>query len=328
VTRAAVVGAGGAGAIHADAYSRLEELGVKLVGVCDVVPSKAKDLALKYGAKWYTDVNELLKDCRPDIVTVSTREHQHFEPVIAALEGGANVLCEKILAHKVDLARMMVETAEKRRLTLAVNYNYRHLPTVRWLAQELRSGRLGRARLITCNAHAFGWHHSIDILRYLTGSDPLSVSARLIEKEEERGYPWDYAGEMLYIPSRAATAAWTFPDDVQAVLSSTRGDLKDFVIHDITVVTDRARATIADMTTSNISGRLEVFGVVVPPEHPRCSLADAFHLSIRAVVESLQSGVPPPTSGWDGLAAMMMEAAVVESNASGGAVAVRPRIPP
>jgi len=92
----AIIGCGGQGSIHSDAYAQLPN--VQIVGCCDVVPERAEQLASRYGAKVFTDFREMLTSLRPDIVSVCTLEGQHADATIAALQAGAHVLCEKMLA--------------------------------------------------------------------------------------------------------------------------------------------------------------------------------------------------------------------------------------
>ena len=50
------------------------------------------------------------------------------------------------------------------------------------------------------------------------------------------------------------------------------------------------------------------------------SYPESFDLAVKAYVEALQQGKPPPVSGDDGLAAMRLEAAIVRSNREGRSV--------
>jgi predicted dehydrogenase len=51
-----------------------------------------------------------------------------------------------------------------------------------------------------------------------------------------------------------------------------------------------------------------------------CSYPESFDLSVKAYVEALQQGKPPPVSGEDGLAAMRLEAAIVRAAHEGRSV--------
>ncbi len=81
--KVAIVGCGGQGRIHANAFAQLPD--VQVVGCCDVVLEKAQTLAASWGAKAFTNYNEMLAALQPDIVSVCTPEDHHAGPTIAAL---------------------------------------------------------------------------------------------------------------------------------------------------------------------------------------------------------------------------------------------------
>ena len=155
--RVGIIGCGGQGRIHADAYAQSPN--VQIVGCCDVVPEKAEQLASQYGAKAFTDFREMLTSLRPDIVSVCTLEGQHADATIAALQAGAHVLCEKMLAASLDEARAMVQTARQVGRLLATQFNYSPHPFGA-LAQKV-AGR---------------WHLGRAVTRYLADTRLLSPS--------------------------------------------------------------------------------------------------------------------------------------------------------
>ena len=173
--RAAIIGAGGvARTQHAPGLARLD--GVELVAVCDMDEKRAAELAGEYGARAYTDYQRMLEEVRPDIVHVCTPEAYHFEPVMAALEAGAHVFCEKVMAETVEKARAMVKRALELGRWLGVDYNYRFIPAFRKLKEIIDSGELGRIALINVYAHSYCMHHAIDLVRFL-GGEIMDVAA-------------------------------------------------------------------------------------------------------------------------------------------------------
>ncbi len=174
--KAAIIGCGGQGRIHADAYAQLD--GIQIVGCCDIIAEKAEQLANRYNARAFTDFREMLTTLRPDIVSVCTLEGQHADATIAALQVGAHVLCEKMLAASLDGARAMVETARQVGRLLATQFNYRYIPSVRWLKNLLNDGALGEPLLVTLLTHGYCHHHGIDLLRFLFG-EIVAVQATL-----------------------------------------------------------------------------------------------------------------------------------------------------
>ena len=93
--RAAVVGLGTIGRVHARI---LRERG-ELWAVCDCDPSRLDEFE---GFSSTTDYVQLLEDLRPEVVHICTPHYLHAPMVIAALERGIHVLCEKPLCISVE----------------------------------------------------------------------------------------------------------------------------------------------------------------------------------------------------------------------------------
>jgi predicted dehydrogenase len=93
--RIAILGAGIiAQSIHIPSIQRA---GLTLVAVCDLSPSRATEVAGRYGVRAVTDPAEIFADPEIDAVLIAT-PGSHTELTIAALEAGKHVLAEKPLA--------------------------------------------------------------------------------------------------------------------------------------------------------------------------------------------------------------------------------------
>lgn len=88
---------------------------------------------------------------RVDLVTVATPNSTHFEITKAFLEGGFNVLCEKPMTMTVEEGEEIVKIAAKTGKTCAVNYCYSAYPMVREMREMVRTGQVGKVRLIVTN---------------------------------------------------------------------------------------------------------------------------------------------------------------------------------
>ncbi|MDE3096505.1 MAG: Gfo/Idh/MocA family oxidoreductase [Chloroflexota bacterium] len=123
--RIAIVGAGFITRVgHLPGY---RAAAADVVALCDMVEEPAQKLAAQYGVpKVYADWREMIARERPDIVSVCVPNVAHREIVLAALDAGAHVLCEKPLATSVDEAREMFAAAERcgRRLMAAQNWRW------------------------------------------------------------------------------------------------------------------------------------------------------------------------------------------------------------
>jgi len=304
----AIIGCGGQGRIHADAYAQLD--GIKIVGCCDVIAEKAEQLANRYNAQAFTDFREMLTTLRPDIVSVCTLEGQHADAAIAALQVGAHVLCEKMLAASLDEARAMVETARQVGRLLATQFNYRHIPSVRWLKRLLDDGALGEPLLVTLLTHGYCHHHGIDLLRFLFG-EIVAVQVTLKGDRSEVPYRgWEgISDDLLYIPSQAMGAVVQFANGFLGVLSSSiRHRIDDFML-ELHLVTTKGRLTLRRMHQSNICGELDTNLPLtdLPPFPEPMPFSSTFAPSIHAFVAAVRGESVDIATGEDGLRAMEVE---------------------
>lgn len=126
----------------------------QVVAVCDVdsdVLAKAAKLVettTKTAPKTYKDFRELLDDRDIDAVVLTTPDHWHAIPTIAACEAGKDVYCEKPLSLFVTEGRAMVEAARKYQRVVQTGTQQRSDKRFRHAAEIVRSGLLGKINTI------------------------------------------------------------------------------------------------------------------------------------------------------------------------------------
>jgi len=141
-----LVGLKGIGQNHAKSYSTnpLSEL----VAVCDVIKSRADEMAAQYKVKAYYKLTDML-DAHPelDIVDVSTGGSEngswHFEPTMIALKAGKHVLVEKPISNDINEAREMVKFAAEKDLYLGCNLNHYFTDVARDAKKLMAEGKIG-----------------------------------------------------------------------------------------------------------------------------------------------------------------------------------------
>ncbi len=121
VLKAAVVGAGAFGRLHASKYRALS--GVELVAVADTNPDARRHFQIGGGLRAVADWRELLG--RVDLVSVCSPASTHATIVRAFLNSGAHVLVEKPIATDVDEADALIALAEKTGKVLTVGHQER-----------------------------------------------------------------------------------------------------------------------------------------------------------------------------------------------------------
>lgn len=125
--RVGLVGAGGVAQRHARVLSGFTD--VELVGVTDVAPAAAAELAGAYGARSFADVEELLA-AGPDAVYVCVPPFAHGPAEEAVIAAGVPMFVEKPVAVDLATAERIAELVARRRLLTAVGHHWRYLPVV------------------------------------------------------------------------------------------------------------------------------------------------------------------------------------------------------
>ena len=137
----AIVGCGRIAQRHAE---HINNNGM-LVAVCDIVKSKADELALKYHTKAYYSIEDMLqKEKEIDVVSICSPNGLHAEQSIKSLNAGFHVLCEKPIAIDVNDAGDMIKAAEKSNKRLFAIKQNRFNPPVAAVKQVIDEGRLGK----------------------------------------------------------------------------------------------------------------------------------------------------------------------------------------
>jgi len=159
-------------ATHAGAYEKRRQ--VELAGLCDTDSEKLKRAGKFFpGAKLYQSAEKMLKETKPDIVSVATHTDTHYQFVKMAAEAGAKaVVCEKPMASSLKKAEAMIEVCKKKKCLLFINHS-RHFDLLlkKW-QEKVRGGILGKVIEARCNYHngfLNNGTHMIDLLRWFLG---------------------------------------------------------------------------------------------------------------------------------------------------------------
>ena len=299
-----------------------------VTAVCGGNPGRAEAFGREFGVTAYTSIEAMLQKERPDVVSVATLEWEHEMPVLLSLEAGCHVLCEKVMAHTIEIGERMAAAARRTGRTLGVNYNYRSVPSHRLIREEIARGGFGVPSLFTASMHAYLWSHLLDLLRFFFG-DPVEVTASIVDDPSKRpptssnsGRAWTYPSEMLYHPSVAVSASFRFrrPDFIATMSASASVPLEDH-FWSFALFGEGGALTVNGATRENLGGTPGLGPVAerlraLPP----FSYSDSFHGSVSGFVEALLQGGPAPVTAEDGLAAMRLDAAVVEAARTGRSV--------
>lgn len=196
--RIGVVGYGLRGSIAREAHQPGGS--AQVAAVCDPSARARTEAAEAFGEVLLTaDLDELLA-AGVDAVMVLTPDHLHTGPVLAALEAGLPVFCEKPLAVSLADTDAILATAHRTGTRLYVGHNMRHMPVITLMRSLIEAGRIGEVKAVWCR-HFVGhggdyyfkdWHadrsksyglllqkgaHDIDVIHWLAGSSSTRVQA-------------------------------------------------------------------------------------------------------------------------------------------------------
>lgn len=169
--------------------------------------SKAKQSAREHEIPLAFDsAAELAQSQEVDAVLVTTPNSFHLQDVLAAIDAGKAVLCEKPLAMNSAEARQMVEAARRKNVLFGVAHIFRFDESVRKFREHVASGTIGKpvfARsefsFLADPSHPRKWLydasvagagpifdigvHCIDTLRYVLQDEVVNVRAAATSDE-------------------------------------------------------------------------------------------------------------------------------------------------
>jgi UDP-N-acetylglucosamine 3-dehydrogenase len=117
--------------------------------ICDMVESRAKEMAEQYHCKAYTDYQQMIQNSDLDAIIVAATNTTHAAMTIDALNAGKHVLCEKPMATTLDDAQKMLETAESAGKKLMIAHNQRLEPVHQKAKNIIQSNILGKVLTFT-----------------------------------------------------------------------------------------------------------------------------------------------------------------------------------
>src|ERR1700743_1622901 len=155
--RVGLIGAGWYG--KTDLLRLVQVSPVEVVSLCDVdqqMLSDAADLVAvrqrsKRRPRLYADYRKMLGEKDLDIVLVGTPDHWHALTMIAAVQAGADVYCQKPISVDVIEGQAMLAAARKHGRVVQVGTQRRsteHLIDAR--NNIVKAGRLGKVGLVEC----------------------------------------------------------------------------------------------------------------------------------------------------------------------------------
>ena len=172
----AIIGAGRVGLIRGLVAARHPQ--VDWIGIAEIKPDRAKLVADAVGADFVTqDYRELLKRSEVTAVIVSTDEHLHVDPILAACEHKQSLMIEKPLATELADSERVLAAIQASGVDAVVGYTQRFRR--RWLAakEKVSTGQLGDVTLVSSRAFM---NRLVAIDNYKRTAHPERISPMVI----------------------------------------------------------------------------------------------------------------------------------------------------
>lgn len=302
--RAAVIGAGYLGRIHATKYQKIPW--VQLVAVVDMCAEQARSVGEALSVPYYTDHTEIFSQI--DLVTIATPTKTHCAIAESCLRAGLHVLVEKPMTTTLEEADRLIALAEQFGRVLQVGHLKRFHPTVVALGE---SGLLSSPRFIEASRLApFKTRsldldvvldlmiHDVDLILHFFQSEVVDVDAVGLSVVTDQV---DVANARLRFQN-GCVANVTASRVSQEVTRRIKIFQQDgfFTLNFIQNQLSMARRGEGKVMAAGAEvSALEDLTLPVPSY-------DTLEAEVRAFCTAVQKGLPPAVSGWDGRRALQV----------------------
>lgn len=198
-TRYAIIGSGNMGQEHMRNLALIPDAVVS--AIADPDPGMRGAAAALAGPELraFDDPLELLAADVADALVIATPNHTHVDFLMPALKTGLPIMVEKPLCTTLEDCRQVLEAANGRAAPVCVAMEYRYMPPVARLIEEVRAGTIGKLRMLAIREHRFpfltkvgDWNrfarntggtmvekccHFFDLMRLIVDAEPVRVFA-------------------------------------------------------------------------------------------------------------------------------------------------------
>ncbi len=321
--RVGLVGAGFMGAHHAAGWAATP---ATLAGVLSLDPAAVRSLVGRYGGRAYASLDELISDV--DVVDICTPTHLHYEMVLKAAAAGKHVVCEKPLARTIAQAEEMIAACEQAGVKLLVAHVVRYFPQYAQAKALVERGEIGEVAVVRLTRASFrpkraldNWFldseksggmlldlmlHDFDYARWIAG-EVDTVFARSVSATRPDA-PGDYALAILRHRSGAISnleSAWAYPPPLFRTSLQIAGS------HGLI---DHPADSAVPVRVHLMAGPGETPDIAVPAS----PLTETpYTAEIKEFYRALVHDTPPRVTAHDGVMAMRLAFAAMESARTG-----------
>lgn len=313
--RIGIAGAGGMGNVHARHLTRMPDVELYFY---ELDPARSNEFGMKYGAIPCASLESLVKAV--DIVDICLPSDLHLRTALVAINAGKSLFIEKPVTRTCEEGRRLLSEARKAKVKVGVGQVVRYFPEFRTGHKLVKEGKVGTPS--SARTHR-------------GGGMPGKGAAWFADHKKSGGVLIDLAihdfdwlrwtlGEVSFLFSRSvgattqsgpdyALTTLTFDSGVVAHVESTWMDPSGFrtsyeICGDGGMIDFDSRQS-ATLKTSNSTGTVS--------ESPYDSADDPYYNELKDFVGAITKGEEPPVTLQDGLMALSIAEAAVESAQTG-----------
>jgi myo-inositol 2-dehydrogenase/D-chiro-inositol 1-dehydrogenase len=312
--RIGVLGAGRIGRLHARLIAR-EVPGLALGALFDVDAGAATDVARDLGVEVARSADELMASRATDAIAICTSTDTHVDLLVSAAETGKPVFLEKPLSLDLEAVDRALAAVEQAGCYLQLGFNRRFDPGHASVRAAIVAGDVGELHLLRISSRDPGpppldyirvsggifldmTVHDFDMARFLTGSEVEEVYAvGAVRVDEEIGAAGDL--DTVVITMRHADRTLTTIDNSRRAAYGFDQRLEAFGSAGMAVSANPLRHM--GSVTTRAGTRTEPL-----PHFFLERYVPSYVAQWAAFEEAVRTGSPPPVTGRDGRAALVL----------------------
>ncbi|MHB1001684.1 MAG: Gfo/Idh/MocA family protein [Armatimonadota bacterium] len=330
-----IVGAGGISTVW---IPPLKEENVEIAAIVDLNIQTARDRIAQFNldCEASTDMKAMLKKHKPDFVLDCTIPEAHCDVTCTALKAGCHVIGEKPMASSMAEARKMVKTSDETGMLYMVSQSRRWDNPHEGIRQTINSGEIGDVTTVNCDfyigAHFGGFRdempsplildmsiHHFDLMRYMTGADPVAVYAKEFNPDGS-WYKGDASASCVFEMSNGIIFTYRGSWCSEGCHTSWQGNWR-FIGKNGTLMYENDQPPYGQVITNN-EGFNRTMGDAKIVSADR-QLINGMHGALKEMLNFLRTGEKPQTECHDNIKSLAMVFSVIESSKKGKRIPVK-----
>jgi len=294
-------------ATHAGAYGEFP--GTGLAAAADIDKEKLGN----FGKTWdvdslYADYKEMLKKEGLDFLSICTWGASHLDILRDAVDSGVKAIwCEKPIADRLESADEMIELCKEKNVVLIINHQRRYDTLHRKIREFISEGKLGKIQEVAffyTAGIANSGSHMLDLLRFFFGDVDWIHAA--------------YKNENNIADDPDINGLIRFKNEVNCAVQAC--DSSSYGIFEMDILGEKGRINLTDLGFSAefyevkesdlFTGYRGLHRTESPFGSPK---VEYMTNAIKDMVECVEKGKVPESSGEDGRAALELICAFHES---------------